>query len=69
MDDKQKALTQLALSLTPNKGVVLAKTEDNRLLGFELDASVNQMTGDTLWEAIPIHFNDVNEVKKICFQW
>ncbi|WP_072055131.1 ABC transporter permease subunit [Aliivibrio fischeri] len=65
LDENKKALTQLALSLTPNEGVVLGKTEDNRLLGLELDASINQMTGETLWEAIPIHFNGTNKVKNL----
>lgn len=65
LDEKKKALTHLALSLTPNKGVVLGKTEDNRLLGVELGARVNQMTGEMLWEAIPIHFNGTNQVKDV----
>jgi len=56
VDEKQQALTQLALSLTATEGVILAKTQDERLLGIELDSVVNQMTGETVWEAVPITF-------------
>ena len=60
LDEKQQALNQLALSLTATEGVVLAKTQDERLLGIELDSVVNQMTGETVWKAVPIEFEQDN---------
>ena len=67
IDEKQQALTQVALSLTPVEGVVLAQTQDDRLLGVELDSVINQMTGESIWKAIPIEFEDValDKTKKL----
>lgn len=60
IDEKQQALTQVALSLTPVEGVVLAQTQDERVLGVELDSVINQMTGESIWKAIPIEFETVS---------
>lgn len=56
VDKNKQPLTQLALSLTATEGVILATTQDDRLLGVELDSVVNQMTGESVWKAIPIEF-------------
>lgn len=56
VDENKQLLTQLALSLTATEGVILATTQDDRLLGVELDSVVNQMTGESVWKAIPIEF-------------
>ncbi|MGR6834913.1 ABC transporter permease subunit [Aliivibrio wodanis] len=60
IDEKQQALTQVALSLTPVEGVVLTQTQDERILGVELDSVINQMTGESVWKAIPIEFETVS---------
>lgn len=67
IDEKQQALTQVALSLTPVEGVVLAQTQDDRLLGVELDSVINQMTGESIWKAIPIEFETaaLDKTKKL----
>lgn len=67
IDEKQQTLTQVALSLTPVEGVVLAQTQDDRLLGVELDSVINQMTGESIWKAIPIEFEEValDKTKKL----
>ena len=56
VDKNKQPLTQLALSLTATEGVILATTQDEKLLGVELDSVVNQMTGESVWKAIPIEF-------------
>ena len=56
VDKSKQPLTQLALSLTATEGVILAVTQDERLLGIELDSVINQMTGETVWKAVPIEF-------------
>lgn len=63
VDDKKQPLTQLALSLTPIEGVILAKTQDERFLGVELDGSVNKMTGETIWKAQAIEFKAMGSTK------
>ncbi|MGR6860114.1 ABC transporter permease subunit [Aliivibrio salmonicida] len=58
VDKNKQPLTQLALSLTATEGVILAITQDEKLLGVELDSMVNQMTGESVWKAIPIEFEE-----------
>ncbi|MCP3699882.1 MAG: ABC transporter permease subunit [Aliivibrio sp.] len=67
IDEQKKELTQVALSLTATEGVVLAQTKDKRLLGVELDSVINQMTGESIWKAIPIEFEGdaLDKTKKL----